>query len=126
MRTLVTELKAGDRVNLKHDPVADPDGLMYSYHLCTAVVERVQVQACGVVVNFTGYSLGALVTFPHTYRVKRSLGDAMKHQLTVFEKHMLKIAKDTLRMPDAMVGVMGGPSKDEAREIVKQLTQEKK
>jgi hypothetical protein len=43
-------------------------------------------------------------------------------QLTIPERHQLKIARDTLRMPDAMVGVMGGPSKQEAREIIKRLT----
>lgn len=30
----------------------------------------------------------------------------------------LRIARDTLRMPDAIAGVMGGPTKAEAREIV--------
>lgn len=43
-------------------------------------------------------------------------------ELSVPEKHQLKIAKQTLNMPDAMVGVMGGPDKKEAREIVKRLT----
>ena len=42
--------------------------------------------------------------------------------LTIPEKHLLKIARDTLRMPDAMARVMGGPSKDEAREIIYRLT----
>ena len=41
---------------------------------------------------------------------------------SVFDRHQLKIALDTLKMPDAMVGVMGGPNKEEAREIVKRLT----
>ena len=31
------------------------------------------------------------------------------------EEHATRIARDTLRMPDAMAGVMGGPSKEEAR-----------
>jgi hypothetical protein len=43
-------------------------------------------------------------------------------ELSVPEKHQLKIAKQTLNMPDAMVGVMGGPDKEEAREIIKKLT----
>ena len=42
--------------------------------------------------------------------------------LTVPEKHQLRIARDTLKMPDAMVGVMGGPTKEEAKEIIKRLT----
>jgi hypothetical protein len=33
--------------------------------------------------------------------------------------HQIQIAKKTLKMNDAMVGVMGGPSKEEAREILK-------
>lgn len=39
--------------------------------------------------------------------------------LSVPEKHQLKIALQTLRAPDAMVGVMGGMNKDEAREFLK-------
>lgn len=33
--------------------------------------------------------------------------------------HQIQIAKKTLKMPDAMVGVMGGPSKEEAKEILR-------
>lgn len=32
-----------------------------------------------------------------------------------FHVHQVKIARQTLAMSDAMVGVMGGPSKSEAR-----------
>lgn len=42
----------------------------------------------------------------------------MKQPLSVFEVHQLKIAKDTLKMSNAMVGVMGGMTKKEAKEIV--------
>lgn len=45
-----------------------------------------------------------------------------KRELSVPEKHQLKIARDTLRMPDAIAAVVGGPSKEEAREIIKRLT----
>jgi len=38
------------------------------------------------------------------------------------ERHQLKIARDTLKMPDAMAGVMGGPTKPEARRIIRALT----
>jgi len=44
-----------------------------------------------------------------------------KRELTTPEQHQLKIAHQTLRMPDAMVGVMGGPSKEEARRIIERL-----
>ena len=42
--------------------------------------------------------------------------------LSVPEKHQLKIAYDTLKMPDEVAGVMGGPSKEEAIQIIKKLT----
>ena len=45
-----------------------------------------------------------------------------QRELSVFDKHALKIARDTLKMPDAMLGVMGGPSKDEARATIKRIT----
>src|SRR5208337_1201916 len=36
----------------------------------------------------------------------------------VADKHQLRIAIDSLKMPDAMLGVMGGPSKEEALQIL--------
>ncbi len=45
-----------------------------------------------------------------------------RRQLSVPERHQLKIAMDTLRMPDAMANVMGGPTKAEAREIIFRFT----
>jgi hypothetical protein len=59
---------------------------------------------------------------PARFGASRRRGHARKRELTVFERHQLKIARDSLRMPDAMLGVMGGPSKAEAREIIKRLT----
>ena len=50
------------------------------------------------------------------------LSRSERSRLTVPDQHMLRIARDTLKMPDAMVGVMGGPNKIEAREIIKRLT----
>jgi hypothetical protein len=46
-------------------------------------------------------------------------------ELTVPEKHQLKVARDTLKMPATMLGVMGGPSKEEARAIIERLTGKK-
>jgi hypothetical protein len=46
----------------------------------------------------------------------------MSRKLTPAENHQLAIARKTLAMPDAMLGVMGGPTKAEAREIIKRLT----
>jgi hypothetical protein len=42
-------------------------------------------------------------------------------ELSVPEKHQEKIALKTLKMPDAMVGVMGGMTKEEAREFLKKI-----
>lgn len=41
--------------------------------------------------------------------------------LGVPEQHQKRIAIQTLKMPDAMVGVMGGMDKDEAREFLKSI-----
>lgn len=43
-------------------------------------------------------------------------------RLSVFDKHQLRVARKTLNMPDAMVGILGGITKAEAREIIKRLT----
>ena len=45
----------------------------------------------------------------------------MKTKLTVPEKHQLKIARDTLKMSDIGASIMGGMTKEEAREIIKKL-----
>ena len=46
----------------------------------------------------------------------------MAKELSVPEKHQLKIARDTLKMHDAAVAIMGGPNKEEARVIILKLT----
>lgn len=48
----------------------------------------------------------------------------VKHHrpLTVPELHQLKIARDTLRMTDVGAAIMGGPTKEEARQIIAKLT----
>lgn len=58
---------------------------------------------------------GGLVALTQKKRVP--VHEAKKHDVPTY--HMIKIAKRTLTMPDAMVGVMGGPNKDEARAILK-------
>ena len=42
--------------------------------------------------------------------------------LDVPEQHQLKVARDTLKMSDMGARIMGGPTKEEAREIIKKLT----
>lgn len=51
-------------------------------------------------------------------RKRFGLARKPKRQLTLAEHHRLKIARATLRMPDAMAGVMGGMTKEEAARIV--------
>lgn len=46
-------------------------------------------------------------------------------ELTVPERHQLRIARQTLNMPDEAVGIAGGPSKEEARKIIEKLTGKK-
>ena len=44
-----------------------------------------------------------------------------KKRLSVFEKHRLKIAKKTLKMSDIGARIMGGMTKEEAKEFIKKL-----
>lgn len=46
----------------------------------------------------------------------------MKRQLSVPEKHQLRIARDTMKMSDAGARILGGPNKEEARAIIIKLT----
>ena len=46
----------------------------------------------------------------------------MKRALTTPEKHQLKIARKTLTYSDLGASVMGGPTKAEARKIIKRFT----
>lgn len=42
----------------------------------------------------------------------------MKKELSVFDKHQLKIAKDTLKLSDVGARIMGGMTKEEARNLL--------
>lgn len=52
---------------------------------------------------------------------RRARTPKKNRELTVPEKHQIAIAKQTLKMPDAMVGVMGGMTKEQARELLHRL-----
>jgi hypothetical protein len=43
-------------------------------------------------------------------------------ELSPMERNQLRVAQQTLKMPDAMLGVMGGPSKEEAKAIILKIT----
>ena len=68
-----------------------------------------------------GARLLNLLSNPQFYTEYYKPGNPYPKRLTIPEQHQLKIAKDTLKMPDAMVRVMGGMSKEEAREVIKKL-----
>lgn len=51
--------------------------------------------------------------------IKRISAYSSKDEDDIFKKRQIEIAKKTLRMPDAMVGVIGGMTKEEAKEILK-------
>jgi hypothetical protein len=46
----------------------------------------------------------------------------MKKELSVFDKHQLKIAKRTLELNDIGAMILGGMTKQEAKEVIKKLT----
>lgn len=46
----------------------------------------------------------------------------MSRPLTVFDQHALKIARRTLTVNKAMVGVIGGPNHAQARQTIYRLT----
>lgn len=52
----------------------------------------------------------------------RVAGNPTKRELSIPEKHQLAIAIKTLKYPDAIASVMGGPTKAQAREIILRLT----
>ena len=60
----------------------------------------------------------------NSFRVINSLQtigeDKMK--LTVPEQHQLKIARDTLKLSDIGALILGGPTKEQAKEIIIRLT----
>ena len=65
-----------------------------------------------------------LDTLWEEYRAEHGGGGARSkaRPLSVFEEHELRVARDTRGMPDAILGVMGGPTKAQAREGVRRLT----
>ena len=58
----------------------------------------------------------------YTEYYRETEGNPYPKNLTVPEQHQLKIAKDTLKMSDVGARIMGGPTKEQAREIIKKLT----
>lgn len=53
---------------------------------------------------------------------KRGGGGRPRRQLSVPDKHLLRIARQNAMLNPAMQGVMGGPSIEESKEIIERLT----
>lgn len=74
---------------------------------------------------FTALGLKEAYAFLHGAGVggvsRRNPRGSRSRKLSVPEQHQFKIAEQTLRMPDAMIGVMGGPTKKQAHSIVRRL-----
>lgn len=49
-----------------------------------------------------------------------------KKELTIFEKHQLKIARSTLKLSDVGSSIMGGMTKKEAIEFIQKMKIERK
>ena len=49
----------------------------------------------------------------------------MKKELSVFDKHQLRIARATMKLNDIGVLIMGGMNKEEAKEVIYKLTGKK-
>jgi hypothetical protein len=47
-------------------------------------------------------------------------------KLSIPEQHQLRIARQTLRLRDEFVTIFGSMTKDEARQIIRQLTEKAK
>lgn len=54
--------------------------------------------------------------------LKEGIARMKARQLDVFDKHQLKIARDTLNMSDAVAFIMGGMDKETARAVILKLT----
>ena len=52
----------------------------------------------------------------------KTLEQRKKAQLSVFDRNQLSIAFKTVNMPDALVAVLPGPTKDEAKATILKLT----
>jgi hypothetical protein len=54
--------------------------------------------------------------------MRRSITPTMQRKLSVPQRHQLRVARKTLTLSDVGAVCMGGPSKEEARRIIQDLT----
>ena len=45
--------------------------------------------------------------------------------MDIFKKHQLQIARKTLNMPDALIEIMGGMTKEEAKKVIRKNKSQK-
>lgn len=62
---------------------------------------------------------------PNPVRKDRKSKKGLK-PMSVFEQHSLRIARQTLRYPDAIAGVMGGMTKSQAKSFIDKMKREGK
>ena len=72
--------------------------------------------------GFRGELAGMIQENEYAAEESRKRGMNPRRQLSVFDKHQLAIARKTLTYSGAGAKIMGGPTKAEAREIIKRLT----
>ena len=53
---------------------------------------------------------------------KNDISRSEKYKLDVFQQHQLRIARQTLRMSDVGAQIMGGMTKEEARQFILAVT----
>jgi hypothetical protein len=56
------------------------------------------------------------------YNLSIKIREINMKNLSVFDKHQLKIAKQTLKMSDVGAKIMGGMTKEEAKNIIKKFS----
>ena len=98
-------------------------GWIYNIDSCivTSELDEIAREACRCGGN---HDCGAAVE-----NIRRPSGNAPHRappadprKLNVFEQAQLKIARDTLRMPDAIAGVMGGMTKAQAKRLIEDMS----
>lgn len=92
-------------------------GVKLSKEERTLLIRRMRTTGTLVLKDANRKTLAVVIKAHHT-EVRKNPGK----KLSVPERHQLKIARDTMKMSDVGASIMGGPSKAEAREIIKRLT----
>jgi len=120
-----------DLIVIPHSYKKNPSGEVFCYHckkhITGKVLRIVPSNLHGQLLGDFGKSFHpACYKKAQEYLRKKNPARKKSRSLSVPETHQLKIARDTLKMHPAAVGVMGGPSHAEARAIIARLTGKRK